>query len=484
MSLYQYLKEYSKEIYPMHMPGHKRNFPIVGEIPLKEIDVTEVEGTDDLHDPEGIILKSMEKTAELYGSYFCRYVVNGSTCGILSSIYAFTKRGDRVLVGRNCHKSVYNAINICGLLPVYVTPEYDVEFSINGSVSPQLVKKAINEYPDIKLCVLTSPTYEGVVSDISAISKILHEKNIPLVVDEAHGAHLGFSEYFPKGSVKSGADCVIHSTHKTLPCLTQTAAVHICESLWRGAELQNACRKLTEALGIFETSSPSYVLMSSIDQCMDFLSENKSEAFERYEKLLEDFSLSAKELRNIKILCKGKDKRENHGNIFEFDSGKVVISLNSTGIGGAELEKELRENYKIQTEMTSVNYCVAMTSFCDSKTGFKRLSKALLEIDNDKCRRGENGVLKAAVNKNGGIIEPPVSIYQAQHIEKELVKLEEAGGRICGEYVFAYPPGIPILAPGEIITCELTEEIKTLHKCGINLKSSEGKIPGFIKVCL
>lgn len=479
MNLYQYLKEYSKEIYPMHMPGHKRNFSIVGETPLKEIDVTEVEGTDDLHDPEGIILKSMEKTAELYGSYFCRYVVNGSTCGILSAIYAFTERGDRVLVARNCHKSVYNAINICGLLPVYVTPEYDDEFSINGSISPALVEKALNEYPDIKLCVLTSPTYEGVVSNISAISKILHKKNIPLAVDEAHGAHLGFSEYFPKGAIKSGADCVIHSTHKTLPCLTQTAAVHICKSLWEGEELQEACQKLTEALGIFETSSPSYVLMSSIDQCMNYLSENSVKAFESYKNMLEDFSEKAKDLKYIKILCKGNDRKENHKSFYDFDSGKLVISLKNTNLNGAEFEKILREKYKIQTEMTSLNYCVAMTSFCDSEKGFEMLFNALSHIDH------EYGAENIFINENtmgGKIIEPPVSIYEAQKCQKEYVSLEEAEGKICGEYVFAYPPGIPIFAPGELITKELTEEIKSLYKAKINLKSSGGNIPEKILV--
>ena len=479
MNLYQYLKEYSNEIYPMHMPGHKRNFPIVSETLLKEIDVTEVEGTDDLHDPEGIILKSMEKTAELYESYFCRYVVNGSTCGILSAIYAFAERGDRVLVARNCHKSVYNAINICGLLPVYVTPEYDDEFSINGSISPALVEKALNEYPDIKLCVLTSPTYEGVVSNISAISKILHEKNIPLAVDEAHGAHLGFSEYFPKGAIKSGADCVIHSTHKTLPCLTQTAAVHICKSLWEGEELQEACQKLTEALGIFETSSPSYVLMSSIDQCMNYLSENSEKAFESYKNMLADFSEKAKDLKYIKILCKGNDRKENHKSFYDFDSGKLVISLKNTNLNGAEFEKILREKYKIQTEMTSLNYCVAMTSFCDSEKGFEMLFNALSHIDQ------EYGAENIFINENtmgGKIIEPPVSIYEAQKCQKEYVSLEEAEGKICGEYVFAYPPGIPIFAPGELITKELTEEIKSLYKAKINLKSSGGNIPEKILV--
>ena len=479
MNLYQYLKEYSKEIYPMHMPGHKRNFPIVGETPLKEIDVTEVEGTDDLHDPEGIILRSMEKTAELYGSYFCRYVVNGSTCGILSAIYAFTQRGDRVLVARNCHKSVYNAINICGLLPVYVTPEYDGEFSINGSVSPHLVEKALNEYPDIKLCILTTPTYEGVVSDVSAISKILHEKNIPLVVDEAHGAHLGFSEYFPKGAIKSGADCVIHSTHKTLPCLTQTAAVHICKSLWSGEELQEACRKLTEALGIFETSSPSYVLMSSIDQCMNYLTENGEKAFESYKNMLKDFSEKAKALKYIKILCKGNDKKENHKSFYDFDSGKLVISLKNTRLNGAEFEKILREKYKIQTEMTSLNYCVAMTSFCDSEKGFEMLFNALIDIDREY---GADNTFMCENGMGGKIIEPPVSIYEAQQRDKKYISLEEATGKICGEYVFVYPPGIPIFAPGELITKELTEEIKSLYKAKINLKSSGGNIPEKILV--
>ncbi|MDD4715945.1 MAG: aminotransferase class I/II-fold pyridoxal phosphate-dependent enzyme, partial [Oscillospiraceae bacterium] len=256
MHLTDVLRGYGKlGIYPMHMPGHKRN-PSFFSLPSPyEIDFTEVEGLDMLHDAQGILLDGMRRAAGLYGSSHTFYLVNGSTCGILSGITSCTRKGDRILVARNCHQSVYNAIGLQDLQAVYLLPEPDLAFGIWGSVSPAQVKRALDQYQDIRLIVLTSPTYEGVVSDISAIAKLSHERGIPLLVDEAHGAHLGFSPKFPQNSVQAGADLVIHSLHKTLPAPTQAALIHINGTLVDPEQVRRQ-------LAVFETSSPSYVLMA------------------------------------------------------------------------------------------------------------------------------------------------------------------------------------------------------------------------------
>ncbi len=269
-------------IYPFHMPGHKRNSFTYGFYADCGTDITEIDGFDNLHDANGILKDGMKKAAHLYGSQHTFYLVNGSTCGILTGISACTNRGDRILVARNCHKSVYNAIEINGLDPVYILPQTVNELGICGSISPESIEKALEQSPEIKLIIITSPTYEGVVSDINRIADIAHKKNIPLFVDEAHGAHFGFTEGFPANSVSKGADIVVHSLHKTLPSPTQTALLHINGNI---ADITTVRRELS----VFETSSPSYILMAGIDSCLEMLSKHSKTLFNEYKKRLKCF---------------------------------------------------------------------------------------------------------------------------------------------------------------------------------------------------
>ncbi|HPP85843.1 MAG TPA: aminotransferase class V-fold PLP-dependent enzyme, partial [Bacillota bacterium] len=203
-------------IYPFHMPGHKRNAFLL-DFPFDcGLDITEIDGFDNLHDANGILAQGMKRAALLYGSERTFYLINGSTCGILAAVTACVRKGDKVLMARNCHKSVYNAVMLNELCPVYLVPPVGAE-GISGSIPPAEVEKALAENPDVRLVIVTSPTYEGVVSDIKAIAEIAHQRSVPLLVDEAHGAHFGFYEGFPESSVRLGADMVVHSLHKTLP---------------------------------------------------------------------------------------------------------------------------------------------------------------------------------------------------------------------------------------------------------------------------
>ena len=259
--------------YPWHMPGHKRRlntiFPDIVENPFS-IDVTEVGDLDEFHDPHGIISEALNRAAEVYGSHKSYYLVNGSTCGIMAALSAVCRPGDKLIVARNCHKSVYNAIRLLQLRPIYIMPEWNEELGMFGGVSPEQVRKMVKQYTDAKCVMLVSPTYEGVVSDVEKIAKIVHKAGVPLIIDEAHGAHFEFMsnvnetisttnyKNIPNPAIRLGADIVIESLHKTLPAMTQCAILH---------EKSNIVdtERLEEYLSIYQSTSPSYVFLATAE---------------------------------------------------------------------------------------------------------------------------------------------------------------------------------------------------------------------------
>jgi len=363
------LKNYSEGgVYPMHMPGHKRNASFLpGDFPF-DIDITEISGFDDLKDPQGVLLDTAKLAAEIYHSKHAFLLVNGSTVGILASIGAHTKRGDTILATTGCHWSVSNSAELFELNISYITPQIDSHTGVPCSISPQVVKLALEENCDIKLVVLTSPSYEGVVSDIKAIADIVHGFGALLLVDSAHGAHLGFSEIFPQSPVTLGADIVVMSLHKTLPALTQCSLLHICTER---ADIEQTKKMLY----ILQTSSPSYVLMASIDYCLRLLKSDSKKLFAEYEKSLFDFYERVSGLKKLAVF------RKNNPNIFDFDIGKIVLVTKNTSINGMELMDILRDKYSIESEKSTSDYAIAMTSICDRTDGFVRLADALLELD-------------------------------------------------------------------------------------------------------
>ena len=371
--LFDKLKEYAASgMYPMHMPGHKRNTAFLPPGLPYDIDITEVHGFDDLHEPTGILLETAELAAELYGSKRAFLLVGGSTAGNLAAIGANTVRGDKILMDINCHRSIYNAVELFGLKPIYIIPETDETTGISSGTEPRDVTAALEKDPEIRLVVITSPTYEGVISDVGAISETVHGFGIPLFVDGAHGAHLDFSARFKGGAVRAGADAVVMSLHKTLPALTQCSLLHICSE-------RVSITKVARLLSILQTSSPSYILMASIDRCLRLLSSDKERLFRGYESNLDDFSDEIGALKKLIVVNHGKDK--NNPRFYAFDPGKLVIVTKNTAISGVELAETLRKDYQIELEMSRPFYAVAMTSICDAPEGFDRLAKALIEID-------------------------------------------------------------------------------------------------------
>lgn len=468
--LFDALYKYSlQNICSMHMPGHKRNIELLGNNFPYNIDITEVDGFDNLHMMNGILKDAADNVSALYGSKESFLLVNGSTGGLLAAIRSAVKRGEKIIMARNCHKSVYNAVELNCLKTVYLVPETDEETGVNGSITAEQVCRALDENPDARLVVITSPTYEGVISDIDAIAEVAHQKNVPVLVDEAHGAHLGFSEYFPGGALKSGADIVVNSIHKTLPALTQCALLHI------GGDLIDGDR-IARELAVFETSSPSYILLASIDSCVRMLTEKKNELFGDYESNLRLFDESIIGLKKLKVLCHGRDNLINHSKFFSFDPGKIVISTANTNLSGVILADILRKQYLIEPEMAYANYAIAMTSICDTAESFGRLAAALIAIDQtvEQCPKPEIKEYSYPLPKQ----EKP--IFQAIEEEGEFLSFEQSVGAMSLEYVWAYPPGIPLITPGEIIDCDLMTVVNELAISGVNLNSTRGQLPQYI----
>lgn len=465
MGIYESLLENAESgIYPMHMPGHKRNEKFLKMVNPYTIDITEVDGFDDLHAPEEIILDSMEKGKNLYKSRQCFLLVNGSTCGILSAICACVPKGGKLIAARNCHKSVYNAIALTECESVFMMPETDPQNGICYGITAAQAEKALSENPDASAVIITSPTYEGVVSDIEKISEVTRKYGVPLIVDEAHGAHFGFSPMFPESAISKGADIVIQSLHKTLPSFTQSAVLHICTEFGGKFPVQRY-------LSIFQSSSPSYILMAGIDRCFDILQNDSAKLFELYENRLKRFYSSMEKLKVIKILP------EEYPKDFTRDMGKIVIDLSSSSLTGGEFSQLLLKKYKIQLEMASSCYAIAMTSICDTDEGFERLKEALIEIDSLLSKSENTRHFSPLPEKT----ETVIKISEALSASSRDIPISEADGKISGEFIYAYPPGIPIIAPGERFTHKVLRSIDELLRCGVAVKGSSGAFKGSVK---
>ena len=457
------------DYYPFHMPGHKRMELDSGNV--YQTDITEIEGFDNLHYAQDILWDAQERLRNLYKSKRAYYLINGSTCGILSAIGALAKPGDEILIARNCHKSVYHAVKLFRLKTHYVYPAL-LDCGIQGAVKAVQVEDALKQYPRIRLVVITSPTYEGIVSDIQKIADLSHDYHFYLIVDEAHGAHFSLSSYFPESAVCQNADIVIQSLHKTLPALTQTAVLHI-------ASERPDCNRVEEMLDIFQTSSPSYVLMAGIERCVRLLEQSGTQLFEQFHERLMKFYAGCRNLKCLHVMTQADYGTDG---VFAVDASKIVISTKNTVLDGSRLYGRLLQQYHLQMEMYSAEYVLAMTSIMDTEEGMERLLSALRMIDRDLLPDAGNTGTYSAVS--------PFSesfLKRAYAAKKKVVELWDTGefveekpfmqsvGKISAEYVYLYPPGIPMIVPGEIIPDELIWILEECLRMGLNISGMRDK---------
>jgi len=461
------------------MPGHKRRV-----LPFPNpytIDITEIDGFDNLHHAEGLIREAEERAAKLYGADRSYYLVNGSTCGLLAAICAAARRGDKVLAARNCHKAVYHAISMQGLSAEFLYPAI-TRGDLQGQITAAQVEEALTKHPDIAVVILTSPTYEGIVSDVAAIAACCHAHGAALIVDEAHGAHFGFGAGFPENAVRLGADAVIMSLHKTLPSFTQTALLHC-----NGTRIDPG--RVARYLGVYETSSPSYLFMAGMDACIDLIREQGAELFAEYRRRLDAFYRDTADLAQLHVMRREDLCKEE---AYDWDDSKLIIYAGA--MGGEALHQELLGHYHLQMEMVSADYVLGMTSLMDTDEGMRRLVTALHEIDE------KNGRLVTALHetdeKNGRLNaaeagftarmyrENPrrMQIYQALDLPYREVPLDEAVGKMAADYVYLYPPGIPLIVPGEVITEEFIRHIRECRERKLNVEGQGNLAPGRIKI--
>lgn len=464
--LYDKLIKYSEaDYYPCHMPGHKRN--AAGRLPIQlfQTDITEIDGFDNLHHPEGILLSRQKKAAEMYGSDRCYYLINGSTGGILSAISAALPEGGHILMARNCHMSAFHAAYLRKLTISYLYPESISGYDICEAISPKQVQTALEEEPDIGAVLLVSPTYEGRIADISAIAHITHQEKLPLIVDEAHGAHLGFHESFAQNSCRLGADYIIHSVHKTLPAMTQTALLHINGGLANG-------RLLERYLRIYQSSSPSYVLMASIDNALRVV---ETDGKARFQSLADNWFKLQEDLQGCRYFKVLPDESGRQ------DIGKLVISVRKSGLSARQLYDMLLQDYHIQMEMAGGTYVLAMFTIGDTKEGFERLTFALRDIEN----RLDTMTVSVpdypgtdwTSHEIGETLAYPLAEAWDHECREEL--LPACIGRRAGTFIRLFPPGIPIVVPGEVLTEKIVFQITKYLQEGLPVQGVRREKAGY-----
>ena len=462
--LYEELVKYAEGgTYPFHMPGHKRNTGLLRGMDPYRIDITEIEGFDNLHHAEGILKDAENRAAELFGAEETSFLVGGSTAGILSALSACAPKGGRLLMARNCHASVYHAAELRDLEPVYLNPVFNGEYGICGSVRPEDVEELLASAKAaggaIDAVCVTSPTYDGVVSDIGAIAAITKRYGIPLIVDEAHGAHFAFHEYFPDSALRLGADVVIQSAHKTLPSLTQTALLHVQGNLADREKIRHYAR-------VYQSSSPSYVLMGSLDRCSALLrGERGRELFNRYVGRLDTLRETLSGIEGLKLADAGDE------GFYDYDRSKLLLAFR--GMSGRELYQKLLMDYNLQLEMAAPLYALAMTSVCDTSAGFGRMERAfyaLAESEGGRAEPPETMIFRLMTSDLKKIPDRALTPGEAMEREGREIPLEESAGHVCGAYIFLYPPGIPMLVPGERVTEEHIRALTNYERMGLNIQ--------------
>ncbi len=445
------LEKYAESrMYPFHMPGHKRTD--FGMTAPYQYDITEIDGFDNLHHPTGILQEAQHRAAQMYGAKASYYLVNGSSCGLLAAISGVTQKGDSILIARNCHKAVYHALLLRELKTHYIYPNLLVE-GLQGEIDPAAVEAALQQDAGIKAVVITSPTYEGIASDIESIATITHAHRIPLIVDAAHGAHLGFSDKFLKNAIQQGADVVIMSLHKTLPSFTQTALLHLNSDIVDEKQIEKYLR-------IFQTSSPSYLFMAGMEKCLRYVQQNSKNLFDAYYGNLCDFYKQTADLKRLRVYQHDKTKS---------DIGKLIIFTGKTSMSGMELADRLRTNYQLEVEMATDHYVLAMTSIMDTPEGLGRLGQALQQID------ATAEVVDNVTDKNNKVenlyrpYPKRMEIYEAETYQSRECELTQAKGLISAGFISLYPPGIPILVPGEEISGSFLEDITKCQNLGLTV---------------
>lgn len=491
-----------------HTPGHKQGLGahpllkgLITEAGLRQ-EVSLMEELDDLHEPAGCIKEAQELAAELWGARESLFVINGTTGAIQAMLVGTLSPGDKVLVPRNAHRSIMGGIILAGAVPIYIQPEIDTRLGIAMGLSVATVKQAIKEHPEAKALVAVYPTYYGFCCDLQRIGELVHEANMLLLVDEAHGAHLRFGKDLPKQAIELGADVAAQSTHKLLGSMTQTSMLHI------GSNRVEA-ERIRQTASLLQSTSPNQLLLASLDIARLQMAQEGTQRVNRAVELAQWLRKKINEIPGL--YCPGKEiwAGQEAGQIMAgskdlsdvgavaLDWAKVTVNLAGLDISGQEAELLLRHQWKVQCELSDPENLLFIISMADTQREADRLLQVLQELavkhlatktaNKDDSDIAEEQACKKADNLCH-MAEMPVAVQRMKPREAffapiRTVALEEAIGCICGETIAFYPPGIPVLCPGEEITEALVEYIRFYQAQGMRLSGAVDSELKTIRVC-
>lgn len=457
--IYSALVEYVKKDYiRLHMPGHIGQADnLVNELKdIANIDVTEVPGIDDLHLPVNEILEAKELLAKAFKASKSMFLVNGATSGIHALFLAEAKEGKKVLIPRNAHRSFYGGLVLSGLLPKYLPCEVEPNRGIALSLIPQTVSSAIQEDDDIIAVFLTSPSYYGTTIKVREIAEVCHGSSLPLFIDEAHGSHFPFHDDYPTPALWQGADAVVNGLHKTLPVLNQGACLHMASSYQREEELR-------AALSLITTTSPSFPILASMDLARAMMQEEGYYLLEKALNLSHEYKNKINTIEGLQVLS---EELKYIDGVSEIDPLKVLVSVNNLSINGYEVANILYKNYNIQLELSEESVILAMFSMFHTRDDWERFYYALKQI----AIKYRTDTPRSSI----GTIPPHPTLLlsprQAYFSKKRTIQLEDSVGLVSGEMIAAYPPGIPCILPGELITQEVMEYLLYLRANNIRVQ--------------
>ena len=458
---------------PFHTPGHQqghgmdRSFrEFVGDNVLA-IDLTQIRGLDDLLQPEGALVEAQALAADAYGADHSFFLINGSTSGNQCMMMAAVNPGERIAIPRNSHKSAMGALIMSGAIPVYMQPEVSEALHMDHTVTPETVKQTLREHPDIRAVYVVSPTYYGAQANLAAIARIAHSHGIPLLVDEAWGPHFHFHPDLPADALECGADLCINSTHKMLGSMSQTAMLHV-----QGKRVP--LHRIKAVYKLFLSTSPNLVLIASLDVARRQMATEGEALLSRTIELANE---TRRRLNAIPgVYCFGRELVDGRG-VFDFDPTKITITVKDLGYTGYEAEEILRRRYNVQMELADLFNCLALFTIGTTPEAADKLALAVKELareDRPVDIFSPSGVLERRLRTGTYHLPkiPPMRLSprEAFLAETEFVPFKESAGRICAEVITPYPPGIPVISPGEEITREVIDYLQLEKKAGVRMQ--------------
>lgn len=463
MPIYEALEQMKKDrLVPFDVPGHKHgkgnpeltNF--LGE-KCMSVDVNSMKPLDNLCHPVSVIKEAEKLAADAFNAAHAFFMVGGTTSSVQSMIMASVKAGQKIIMPRNVHRSAINAMILTGAIPIYVNPDVDKRLGISLGMSINQVKEAIIANPDAKAILVNNPTYYGICSNLKAIVELAHEHGMLVLVDEAHGTHFYFSDDLPISAMAAGADMASVSMHKSGGSLTQSSFLLLGENI-------NA-DYVRQIINLTQTTSGSYLLMSSLDMSRKNLALNGQEIFKKVRNLAKYARQEINQIGDYYAYCK---ELINGDSVYDFDVTKLSIFTLDVGLAGIEVYDLLRDEYGIQIEFGDIGNVLAYISVGDSEANIERLVGALSEIRR-RFKKDRSGMLDHEYINPEVIVSPQAAFYGC----KESLPLDKSVNRICSEFVMCYPPGIPILAPGEKITREILDYIQYAKQKGCFMTGPE-----------